>query len=166
MTSSFDTSKDGFRGPQVCKIVGITYRQLDHWARTDLVTPSVHAATGSGTQRLYSYGDVVELRVIKGLLDSGLSLQKARKAVEYLRETVGTDIGSAHLVITGETVALKTDAELTDLLRNGQGVFGFAILPMSGVIDDLDAKIAEFAPQDQRQTSVSEAGADGFRVAN
>ena len=81
---------EGFRGPQVCKIVGITYRQLDYWARTDLIRPSIADAQGSGTQRRYSYRDLVELKVIKGLLDAGVALQSARKAVEYLRTTWAT----------------------------------------------------------------------------
>src|SRR3954452_23378993 len=82
----------GFKGPQACTIVGITYRQLDYWARTNLVRPSIHDAAGSGTQRRYSYRDLVELKVIKNLLDSGVSLQAARRAIEYLRENVGSDL--------------------------------------------------------------------------
>src|SRR5437773_8829303 len=77
---------DGYRGPQVCKIVGITYRQLDYWARTDLLRPSISEARGSGTQRRYSYRDLLELKVIKRLLDAGVSLQSARRAIECLRE--------------------------------------------------------------------------------
>ena len=77
--------EEGYRGPQVCTIVGITYRQLDYWARTDLIRPSVADARGSGTQRIYSYRDLVELKVIKSLLDAGVSLQSARRAIEYLR---------------------------------------------------------------------------------
>ena len=100
MTSTAETD-DGFRGPQVCAIVGITYRQLDYWARTDLVRPSLHDAAGSGTQRRYSYRDLVELRVVKNLLDSGVSLQTARKAIEYLRDNLDTELASAHLVLEG-----------------------------------------------------------------
>ena len=87
----------GYRGPQVCKIVGITYRQLDYWARTDLVRPSVMDANGSGTQRLYSYRDLVELKVIKQMLDAGIALQSARKAVESLR-SFGEDLASVRIV--------------------------------------------------------------------
>src|SRR6266508_6719436 len=90
---------EGYRGPIVC----ITYRQLDYWARTDLVRPSVADAWGSGTQRIYSYRDLVELKVIKRLLDAGVSLQSARRAIEYLRENLGEDIASANLVISGST---------------------------------------------------------------
>src|SRR3954462_6950676 len=92
---------EGFRGPQVCKIVGITYRQLDYWARTDLIRPSIADARGSGTQRRYSYRGLGELKVIKGLLDAGVSLQSARRAIEYLRGNMGEDIASASLVING-----------------------------------------------------------------
>src|SRR5207253_5065206 len=94
---------NGFRGPHVCKIVGITYRQLDYWARTDLIRPSIADAKGSGTQRRYSYRDLVELKVIKRLLDAGVSLQSARRAIEYVRENLGEDIASANLVISGST---------------------------------------------------------------
>src|SRR5256886_16136090 len=91
----------GFRGPQVCKIVGISYRQLDYWARTDLIRPSIADAKGSGTQRRYSYRDLVELKVIKNLLDAGVSLQLARKGIEYLRQNLGEDIASTSLVLYG-----------------------------------------------------------------
>src|SRR5215211_3997210 len=96
----------GFRGPQVCKIVGITYRQLDYWARTDLLRPSIADAKGSGSQRLYGYTDLVELKVIKSLLDAGVSLQSARVAVEYLRSNLGEQIASANLVLSGDTPLL------------------------------------------------------------
>ena len=86
------THVGGFHGPQVCGLVGITYRQLDYWARTGLLQPSVAAAKGSGTRRVYSYSDVLELKVIKQLLDAGLSLQSARRAVECLRSDLGADV--------------------------------------------------------------------------
>ena len=130
----------GFRGPQVCKIVGITYRQLDYWARTDLIRPSIADARGSGTQRRYSYRDLVELKVIKGLLDAGVSLQSARRAIEYLRDHLGEDIATASLVINGAgSVLVRTDGELVDLVRRGQGVL--SIVALGGVKDELDAAI-------------------------
>ena len=98
-------TEQGFRGPQVCKIVGITYRQLDYWARTDLVRPSVMDANGSGTQRLYSFRDLLELKVIKQMLDAGLALQSARKAVESLRK-YGDDVSSARIVIETKLVSV------------------------------------------------------------
>src|SRR5437016_420436 len=110
--------EDGYRGPNVCKIVGITYRQLDYWARTDLIRPSIADAKGSGTQRRYSYRDLVELKVIKRLLDAGVSLQSARRAIEYVRENLGEDIASANLVISGAgSVLARSDGEIVDLVR-------------------------------------------------
>jgi DNA-binding transcriptional MerR regulator len=117
----------GHRGPQVCKIVGITYRQLDYWARTDLVRPSVMDANGSGTQRLYSFRDLIELKVIKQMLDAGISLQSARKAVESLRG-FRKDLASARIVIQGASVVLaESDQEVMDLLRGGQGVLSVVL---------------------------------------
>ncbi len=94
-------TESGFSGPQVCSIVGITYRQLDYWARTDLVRPSLADARGSGTQRRYSYRDLVRLKVVKSLLDAGVKLQTARKAIEYLRDDLGEDWDTASLVLDG-----------------------------------------------------------------
>ena len=68
---------NGFRAPQVCKLVGITYRQLDYWARTNLIKPSLQHAHGSGSQRLYSFTDVVQLKVIKRLLDAGIASRRS-----------------------------------------------------------------------------------------
>ena len=132
--------QEGFRGPQVCAIVGISYRQLDYWARTDLLRPSVADARGSGTQRLYSYRDLLELKVIKQLLDGGVNLRQARRAIECLRESVGEDLTSANLVIVGEgSVLMRTGEEIIDLLRGGQGVFN--VVPLAGVVGEVDAAI-------------------------
>jgi DNA-binding transcriptional MerR regulator len=136
-------SEEGFRGPQVCKIVGITYRQLDHWDRTGLKSPSLVKAKGSGTQRLYSYSDVLELRVIKQLLDAGVTLQRARKAVEFLRES-GEELAAANLVIGAAGPVLVHDSgELLDVLRGGQGVFN--VIGLGGVVDEIDAAIVELS---------------------
>jgi DNA-binding transcriptional MerR regulator len=135
---------EGFRGPAVCKLIGITYRQLDYWARTGLLRPSVADARGSGSKRLYSYRDLLELKVIKQLLDAGVSLQSARRAVDCLRQHLGVDLASAKLVLTeGRSVLAQTNGEVVDLLAGGQGVFN--IVPLSGVVDELDAAIVEFA---------------------
>lgn len=129
----------GYRGPRVCKIVGITYRQLDYWARTGLLRPSLADAKGSGTQRLYSYGDVLELKVIKRLLDAGVNLQHTRRAIECLRES-GGDLATANLVIGAEgTVLARSGEEIVDLLKGGQGVFN--IVPLAGVVGEIDAAI-------------------------
>src|SRR6476619_7886131 len=119
--------EEGYRVPQVCKIVGITYRQLDYWARTGLVRPSVMDANGSGTQRLYSYRDLVELKVIKQMLDAGISLQSARKAVESLRG-FDEDLASVRIVLQGPNVVLaQSDEQVMDLLRGGQGVLSMVL---------------------------------------
>jgi DNA-binding transcriptional MerR regulator len=132
----------GFRPPQVCTLVGITYRQLDYWARTGLLRPSIADARGSGTQRRYSYTDVLELKVIKRLLDAGISLQRARRAVECLREGLGADLASANLVLVGtDSVLAHSDGEVVDLLKGGQGVLN--IVPLSGVVEELDAAILQ-----------------------
>jgi len=125
----------------VCKIVGISYRQLDYWDRTELVTPSVREASGSGSQRLYSFDDVVALRVVKRLVDTGVSLQRIRLAVDELRRR-GTSIAEATLVSDGTTVfAVDDDAQLVDLLRKGQGVFAIAVGP---VVDELRGEVTAF----------------------
>jgi len=135
------STEQGFRGPQVCAIVGITYRQLDYWARTDLLRPSLVDATGSGSQRLYSYRDVLELKVIKQLLDAGLQLRQARRAIACLREG-GEDLASASLVLAGEgSVLVRSGDEIVDLLKGGQGVFN--IVPLASVVGEVDAAIID-----------------------
>ena len=135
----------GFRGPEVCQIVGVSYRQLDYWTRTGLIQASIAEARGSGTQRQYSYRDLVEVKVIKSLLDGGISLRRARRAVEYLRENLGEELASSSLVIDGKnSVLARTDGEIVDLLRRGQGVLN--VIPLASVKQELDAKIHEFRP--------------------
>ena len=147
-------AEEGFRGPQVCKLVGITYRQLDYWARTDLIRPSVADAKGSGTQRRYAYTDLVELKVIKSLLDAGVSLRSARTAIEYLRTNLGEDIATASLVLNGTgSVLARTDGEIVDLVRKGQGVLN--IVPLGGMVDELDAAILELRPKAEPTGSAS-----------
>jgi len=148
---------EGFGGPQACKIVGITYRQLDYWARTDLIRPSLADAKGSGTQRRYSYRDLVELKVIKGLLDAGVSLQSARRAVEYLRVNLGEDIASASLVLNGSgSLLVRSDGELVDILRQGQGVL--SIVALGGVVDELHAAITALPAARDREPTATAVG--------
>jgi DNA-binding transcriptional MerR regulator len=133
---------EGFRGPQVCSIVGITYRQLDYWARTGLLRPSLADARGSGTQRVYSYTDLLELKVIKQLLDAGVKLQQARRAIECLRAELGADLATANLVLAGQgSILVQTGEEIVDLLRGGQGVFN--IVPLAPVFGELEAAILD-----------------------
>ncbi|WP_062293188.1 MerR family transcriptional regulator [Demequina phytophila] len=118
----------GYRGPTACKAAGITYRQLDYWARTGLVEPTVRSATGSGTQRLYGFRDILVLRVVKRLLDSGVSLQQIRTAVEHLRERGVEDLANITLMSDGASVyECTSDDEVIDLVQGGQGVFGIAL---------------------------------------
>jgi DNA-binding transcriptional MerR regulator len=132
---------EGFRGPQVCSIVGITYRQLDYWARTDLLRPSITEARGSGTQRRYSYLDLVQLKVIKQLLDAGIDLRHARKAIDCLRSS-GEDIAAANLVIEKDRALLRSGEEIIDILRGGQVMFNITV-PMAEVVSELDAAILQ-----------------------
>ncbi len=135
----------GFSGRKTAEVVGISYRQLDYWARTDLVTPSLAEARGSGSRRMYSYRDLLELKVIKTLLDSGLKLESVRQVFSYMREQLGEDISSANLVISGRTsVLVRSGEELIDVLQQGQGVLN--VLALAGVKDEIDAKIHELRP--------------------
>ena len=118
----------GYRGPTACAAAGITYRQLDYWARTGLVEPSVRAAHGSGSQRLYSFRDILVLKVVKRLLDTGISLQQIRAAVQHLRDHGSEDLAQVTLMSDGVSVYECTSAdEVVDLLQGGQGVFGIAL---------------------------------------
>lgn len=118
----------GYRGPTACRAAGITYRQLDYWARTGLVEPSVRSATGSGTQRLYSFRDILVLKVVKRLLDTGVSLQQIRTAVGHLRERGVEDLAQITLMSDGASVYECTSPdEVIDLVQGGQGVFGIAV---------------------------------------
>jgi DNA-binding transcriptional MerR regulator len=123
-----DSADVGYRGPTACSAAGITYRQLDYWARTGLVEPSVRAAHGSGSQRLYSFRDILVLKVVKRLLDTGISLQQIRAAVQHLRDRGSADLAQVTLMSDGVSVyeCTSTD-EVVDLLQGGQGVFGIAL---------------------------------------
>ncbi|MCZ0978923.1 MerR family transcriptional regulator [Streptomyces diastatochromogenes] len=118
----------GYRGPTACAAAGITYRQLDYWARTGLVEPSVRPAYGSGTQRLYSFRDVVVLKIVKRFLDTGVALQNIRAAVQHLRARGFRDLERMTLMSDGATVyECSSPDEVVDLLQGGQGVFGIAV---------------------------------------
>ena len=139
-------TEQGFSGKRTAEIVDITYRQLDYWARTDLVKPSMAEATGSGSRRKYSYRDLLELKVIKSLLDAGIRLEQVRKVFAYMRNQLGEDVASANLVIDGSnSVLVNTGEELIDLLQNGQGVLN--VLPLSGVKEQVDTRIVSLYPE-------------------
>ena len=154
------SSSEGFSGKGTAEIVGITYRQLDYWARTDLVKPSLVKAKGSGSRRSYSNTDLLELKVIKTLLDSGIKLEAVRDVFSYMREHLGADIVTANLVISGtDSVVIHTGEELVDLVKNGQGVLN--VLPLGSIKNEVDATITSLqatAPatvDSKRQTKVS-----------
>ena len=131
----------GFRGPTACSAAGITYRQLDYWARTGLVEPTVRSAGGSGTQRLYSFKDILLLKIIKRLLDAGVSLQQIRIAIEHLRQRGTEDLTRVTLMSDGASVyECRSADEVIDLLQGGQGVFGIAI---GGVWREIEGSLAE-----------------------
>jgi DNA-binding transcriptional MerR regulator len=139
-----DQAQDGFSGTRTAQIVGITYRQLDYWARTDLVRPSLVDAAGSGSRRRYSYRDLLELRMIKKLLDAGVRLETVRAVFTYLRTNVQGDISSAHVVIDGNHVLLCDGNELIDVVRRGQGVL--QLLPVATVKQEIDEQIVALRP--------------------
>ncbi|MEM7337532.1 MAG: MerR family transcriptional regulator [Actinomycetota bacterium] len=149
--------EQSYSGKRSAEIVGITYRQLDYWARTDLVRPSVTDAAGSGSRRRYSYHDLLKLKVIKTLLDAGLRLETVREVFTYLKDELGEDIASANLVVNGSTsVVTRSGEELIDLVQKGQGVLN--VLPLAGLKDEVDAKILSFPAASEGGEDISRAG--------
>jgi len=145
----------GFRGPVACAAAGITYRQLDYWARTGLIAPSVRPASGSGTQRLYGFRDILLLKVIKRLLDTGISLQQIRTAVASLREHGIEDLTQITLMSDGASVYMCTSPdEVIDLLAGGQGVFGIAL---GGVWREVEGSLSEL-PTEKADGDAAHAG--------
>ncbi|MCD9198106.1 MerR family transcriptional regulator [Aeromicrobium wangtongii] len=143
----------GFRGPTACSAAGITYRQLDYWARTGLVEPTVRSATGSGTQRLYSFKDILLLKIIKRLLDAGVSLQQIRVAIDHLRVRGTDDLTQVTLMSDGASVyECRSADEVIDLLQGGQGVFGIAI---GGVWKEIEGSLHELPSE--RAVEISSA---------
>ena len=147
----------GYRGQTACAAAGISYRQLDYWARTGLVEPSVRPARGSGSQRLYGFRDILVLRVVKRLLDTGISLQQIRAAVAYLRENGASDLAQVTLMSDGASVyACTSPDEVVDLLQGGQGVFGIAL---GRVWQEVEGSLADL-PADVGEDAASGAGTD------
>ena len=131
----------GYRGPTACHVAGITYRQLDYWARTGLVEPTIRGAQGSGSQRLYSFRDILVLKIVKRLLDAGVSLQNIRLAVDQLRARGVEDLARITLLSDGTTVYECTSPEeVVDLLQGGQGVFGIAV---GGAFREIEGSLAK-----------------------
>ena len=156
MTDRNTDMTSGFRSPQVCKVVGITYRQLDYWDRSGLLGPSLQVASGSGTQRLYTFQDVVTLRVIKRLTDAGTSLHKIRSAFVLLEEQVGDGWRESDITLLsdGTTIyAATSPEEVIDLLQKGQGVFGIAVRP---VHDEVRGELHKLFPDREIGTATNE----------
>jgi DNA-binding transcriptional MerR regulator len=152
----------GYRGPTACSAAGITYRQLDYWARTDLVVPTIRSANGSGSQRLYSFKDILVLKVVKRLLDAGVSLQNIRVAVDALRSRGVDDLAQVTLLSDGTSVYECTSSEeVVDLLRGGQGVFGIAV---SGALRELRGSLAHL-PGERADGGEAEAPAANDELA-
>ena len=144
MTAALNPA-DGLPAKRAAEIVGITYRQLDYWARTDLVRPDLRG-TGSGSRRAYSYKNLLELRAVKNLLDAGIKLESVRSAFDYLRDELHQDPTEANLVISGTTsVLVRSGEEIIDLLQNGQGVLN--VLPLGAVKDEVDSAIVDLYPE-------------------
>jgi DNA-binding transcriptional MerR regulator len=151
----------GYRGPTACAAAGISYRQLDYWARTGLVEPSVRSAAGSGSQRLYGFRDILVLKVVKRLLDTGISLQQIRTAVAYLGERGSADLAEVTLMSDGVSVYECTSPdEVVDLLQAGQGVFGIAL---GRVWQEVEGSLAEL-PSESSSDDVT-AGTAGDELA-
>ena len=157
----------GYRGPTVCRVIGISYRQLDYWARTNLLVPSIRGASGSGSQRLYSFRDILVLKIIKRLLDTGVALAQIRVAIGHLREHGIEDLAQITLMSDGASVFECTSAdEVIDLVQGGQGVFGIAVgrvwHEVEGTLSELPSERPEEEPlpldelslrREQKQTS-------------
>jgi DNA-binding transcriptional MerR regulator len=149
----------GYRGPTACAAAGITYRQLDYWARTALVEPSVRAAHGSGSQRLYSFRDILVLKVVKRLLDTGISLQQIRVAVNHLRDRGTGDLARLTLMSDGVSVYECTSpTEVVDLVAGGQGVFGIAL---GRIWQEVDGTLADLPSEPADEPGEQRASADG-----
>jgi DNA-binding transcriptional MerR regulator len=139
---------DGYSGKRTAEIVGISYRQLDYWARTDLIRPSLADARGSGSRRRYSYRDLLELKLVKTLLDNGIKLESIRDAFVYLRDQLGEDVTSAKLVIAGNSAVLVHENEqLIDVVNRYQGQGVLNLLALDGVKEQVDAAIVELHPE-------------------
>lgn len=148
MSITPDLTDGGFSGKKTADIVGISYRQLDYWARTDLIRPSLADAKGSGSRRLYSYRDLLELKLVKTLLDNGIKLESIRQAFSYLRDQLGDqDVASARLVIAGNSaVFVHEDEQLIDVVNRYQGQGVLNLLALDGVKEELDAAIVDLFP--------------------
>ena len=161
MSETSNSPVESFSGKKAADVVGISYRQLDYWARTDLIRPSVSDARGSGSRRRYSYRDLLELKLVKTLLDDGIKLESIREAFGYLRDQLGEDLSTAKLVIAGNSAVLvRENDELIDVVNRYQGQGVLNLLSLDGVQSKVDAAIVElFPPEPVPSTVADEPGA-------
>jgi len=147
VTTTSNGSVEGYSGKRAADIVGISYRQLDYWARTDLIRPSVADAHGSGSRRRYSYQNLLELKLVKTLLDNGIKLESIREGFSYLRDQLGEDVSTSRLVIAGSSAVLvRENDELIDVVNRYQGQGVLNLLALDGVKEQVDAAIVELFP--------------------
>ena len=152
----------GYRGPVAATVAGITYRQLDYWARTELVVPTVRSTTGSGSARLYGFRDILELKIVKSLLDAGVSLQQIRIAVEYLRSRGFGDITKLTLMSDGVTVyACTSNDEIIDVMAHGQAVFGIAV---GNVWQELEGNLSQLPSERAEIETPSNSASDELSI--
>jgi DNA-binding transcriptional MerR regulator len=157
------TPEIGYRGATACVAAGISYRQLDYWARTGLVEPSIRGAAGSGSQRLYGFRDILVLKIVKRLLDTGVSLQNIRTAVEHLRSTGISDLERITLMSDGASIYECTSADdIVDLLQGGQGVFGIAI---GKVWTEVEGSLSTLQGENTEDGSMVSSGANNDELA-
>lgn len=168
MTERSNSPVESFSGKKAADVVGISYRQLDYWARTDLIRPSLADAQGSGSRRRYSYRDLLELKLVKTLLDDGIKLESIREAFGYLRDQLGEDLSTAKLVIAGNSAVLvRANDELIDVVNRYQGQGVLNLLALDGVQSQVDAAIVElFPPEPASSTARKGEGATARRVAD
>jgi len=151
---------EGYSGKRAADIVGISYRQLDYWARTDLIRPSLADAHGSGSRRRYTYRDLLELKLVKTLLDNGIKLESIRDAFSLMRDQLGDDVSSAKLVIAGNSaVLIRENHELIDVVNRYQGQGVLNLLALDGVVEQVDAAIVELFPSEPAPSA--ERGGEG-----
>jgi DNA-binding transcriptional MerR regulator len=168
VTTTSDASVEGYSGKRAADIVGISYRQLDYWARTDLIRPSVADAHGSGSRRRYSYRNLLELKLVKTLLDNGIKLESIREGFTYLRDQLGEDVSTAKLVIAGTSAVLvRENYELIDVVNRyqGQGVLNLLALVDAAIVElfPADREEAPSSPNDGSAVGGRHRAADGHR---
>lgn len=132
---------EAFTAQQACRLTGCTAHQLRYWDRVNLVRPSLQRTGGRpGRRRLYAFRDLVALRVVKSLLDNGMSVQRVRRAWDYLRRTADMDrhLAEVRLVTDGHSIfrIASNDEELIDALRDGQLAFFVAISEITHEVEE------------------------------